>query len=324
MMNSTTLSTVLKGLRAFAGLAVFAAATSAQAAPILFDVTGSGGAGVPVATFDELPGNALAVGAQALINGTPVGGTTAAFDLLYQANIRLIGTDGSTINTGGTTFTAVARFRETATVQSAGLVTFNLASDQTGSYFSIFAHPPGGPGNNSAGTGFSNDVGGTLIYSAAPGTSGASGVFLNTPGAVQNLDQTTSNPPGTGQQTIAGAGGATITVFTNYFNTDYFRQDPGASTTFNTNNNLPFRDVSPSALFQLLSGSGSGSTFTSYVTPNLGAVNGVNGPDIQFQADASNSFNPAVVPEPASVALTAMGLVGMVGFAARRRRAAQV
>jgi len=320
MMNSTTLSQVLKGLRSFAALAVVAAASSsAQADPIAFDFTGSGGVGTLVSTFDELPGNALAVGAQALINATPPGSTTPAFDLLYQANVRLIGADGTTpVDTGGFTFTAVARFRETATVVAPGLVTFSLASDQTGSYFSLFAHPPGGPGNNAAGTGFSNDVGGTLIYSAAPGTSGPSGVF-SSGGAVGNLDQTNGSPPGTGQQTISGFGGAQITVFTNYFNTDYFRQDPGASTTFNTNNNIPFTDVSPSAQFQLLSGSGSGSTFTSYVTPSLGAINGVNGPDVQFQADASNSFNPAVVPEPASVALTAMGLVGLVGFAARRR-----
>jgi len=169
---------------------------------------------------------------------------------------------------------------------------------------------------------FSNDVGGVLIYSASPGTSGSSGVFVNTDSTPQNLDQTGGFGTGTGQQTVAGAGGSQITVFTTYYNSNYFVQNPGASTTFNTNNNLPFRDVSPSALFQNLSPSGAGSTFLSYITPNLGPVNGaLGGPDVQFQADASNSFN--AVPEPASVVMTVMGLAG-VGFAARRRRSAQV
>lgn len=263
MILSLVSPKIRRGLHAAAALVALSWASSAQAAPILFDITGSGGPGVLVSTFDELPGNALAVGAQALINATPVGGTTGPFDLLYQANVRLIDPNGNTIATPGFTLTAVAKFRETATVLAPGVVTFNLAADQTGSYFNFYAKSTGG--NNATGVGFSNDTPGTLIYSAAPGNSGSSGSFINTPvppGENSNLDQTVNNPAGTGQQTIYGAGGATITVFTTYFNSSYFVQDPGASTTFNTNNNLPFRDVSPAGQFAMNSGSGAGSTFT--------------------------------------------------------------
>jgi len=147
-----TSASLFRGTWAFVAASLVAAST-AQAGPILFDFTGGGGPGVAVTTFDELPGNALAVGAQALISSTPVGGTTAAFDLYYQANVRLIGADGTTsVDTGNSTITAVAKFRETATVLANGVVTFSLAADQSGSYFNFFAHPPGSAGNNAAGT----------------------------------------------------------------------------------------------------------------------------------------------------------------------------
>jgi len=302
------------------------ASSASQAAPILFDVTGTGGAGVAVSTFDELPGNALAVGAQALINSTPVGQTTAAFDLYYQASVRLLGPGNSPVNTGGTTFTAVARFRETATIIAPGIVQFNLAADQSNSYLNFFAHT-GPVANDATGVGFSDDVAGsTLIYSATAANSGSAGFFVNTSNSPINLDQTNTPgfPPasGTGQQTVSGNGSSQILAFTTYYNTNYFRTDPGTSTTIGTTNNLPFTTVAPSAQFQALTPAGSSSTFVGYVGKSIGTLNGSNGNDVQFQADASNPF-ATVVPEPASVAMTVMGLVGVGGFAARRRRSVQ-
>jgi hypothetical protein len=50
--------------------------------------------------------------------------------------------------------------------------------------------------------------------------------------------------------------------------------------------------------------------------PNLGNENGL-GPDFQTQADANASFD--VVPEPSSILLGAIGLLGMAAFVRRRR-----
>jgi len=320
-------STAMAHLGAVVTLSLLFAASSAPAAPVLFDPTGTGNAGsaVLVNTFDELPGNALAQNAQALITqalaGLPanVSATTAPFTLYYQANISLLSSpNGTPINTGNNVFTAVAKFSETATVTGgSNTVTFNLAANQAGSYFDIFAHPPGTFGNNSTGTGFSNDLGGVLIYSATAPTSGPSGNFTNSGGSVP-LDQ--SATPTTPGQTVTGSGSSTLVFNTAFFNPNYFIGNPGQNISFQSDNQLPFKTTNPSLLnFQNLSGAGAGSTFVSYVPKNIGAINGTSGPDVQFQADASSAFT--TVPEPASVVMTLLGLsgAGIVGFAKRRR-----
>src|SRR5262245_11919787 len=114
---------------------VAASSTTAQAAPVFFNAAGTGGPGTLVSVFDELPGNALAVGAWPLIQNLHVGQTSAAFTLYYQANVRLIDANGNTIDTGPNVITAVAKFQETATLVSANTVVFNNAANQTGSYF---------------------------------------------------------------------------------------------------------------------------------------------------------------------------------------------
>jgi len=286
MRNLLSRATVAGRLRAVIATSFLLAASSAQAAPVSFNFAGTGiggvGTTVQVATFDELPGNALGQGAQALINAAnalPPGTvtTTSPFTVYYQANVRLVDANGNTIDTPGTVFTAVAKFMETATVTAgSNSVAFNVAATQTGSYFDFFAKPSGVGGNNSTGVGFSNDTPGILIYSATPGPPAPSGVFGNL-GGTANLDSTNpAIPPGTGQQTVTGAGGSRITFFTAFANSQYFVTPPGPSTTFNTNTNLPFTDVPPSSQFQNLSAAGSGSTFLNYVPKSLGTTNGLS------------------------------------------------
>jgi hypothetical protein len=57
------------------------------------------------------------------------------------------------------------------------------------------------------------------------------------------------------------------------------------------------------------------------VVPNLGTINGVNGPDFQFQADSNLSFvSASSIPEPASVILASIGLLGAICFVACVRK----
>ena len=82
---------------------------------------------------------------------------------------------------------------------------------------------------------------------------------------------------------------------------------------FNTSQVTPFLQVDPSARFS------SNGIANGDVVANRGAVNGVTGPDFQFQADANTSFQVSAVPEPETYALMLGGL-GLIGFVARRRR----
>jgi hypothetical protein len=124
----------------------------------------------------------------------------------------------------------------------------------------------------------------------------------------QNFDQF-SNAYGN-MQSVVGSGGSTVDFMTTSSNAGYFPtpiQVIGMH--FVTSNAVPFTALDPSRLFP---GLGAGNTD---ITPALGAVNGVNGPDFQFSADA---FVTAV-PEPTSLCLTGLGLGGILVYLRRRR-----
>ena len=143
-------------------LALVLGLASAVEAGVAFSPYGTGVPTAEVGTFDEQPGNALAVGAQSAINAAiaslataPPGSsaTTTPFTVYYQANLTLFGPNGYVISTPGNTFTAVAKYSEIATVykDASGTVNFTLAANQTGSYFDFFAHTTGMAGNNITG-----------------------------------------------------------------------------------------------------------------------------------------------------------------------------
>jgi len=71
---------------------------------------------------------------------------------------------------------------------------------------------------------------------------------------------------------------------------------------FNTSLTTPFKQQSPSAMFTDQAGGGPPN-----VMAKTGSINGVTGPDFQFQADPNLSFVIAAIPEPPGFVLASLG-----------------
>ena len=313
-----------KILAASVALAALGFVGSAQADVFQFNPNG-GGSGLinGAAVFDEAPGNVLAIG------GTPAGGlqaptaTTPGTTVtdLYQANLStVLGTTSNVLFANGTDgtspgkfFTIVAGFSETVTSCSAGVIggcsnaTFGI---NPGGFFKIYA--TSALGNDLAGTGFTT---GTSILSGHLLSGTSSTVVTSLAGG--NLDQ---SPNGNGRgatQTVASIGTANLTlqidsVVAGYF-PDLFSGGMLVISLTNTSLVTPFGQVDPSFLFSS-NGTANGDT-----ADNIGLVNGISGPNFQFQADANSSFLRSPVPEPGMLALLGLGLAGM-GAVSRKRR----
>jgi len=296
-----------------AGLLAVSSASSSRADFVPFVPTGTGPA-VTIGGLDFAVGNALARNVVPLSIGS-------TFELYYQATLAgYIDTTGKTIAPAGlnSTFeiTAVARITEVVTsvvtVGGTTTATFSLAPVQVAPFFNIYYDAnPATFANNLAGTGFTD---GTLILSGTPNLQNpGAGNFtrLDSTAPVQ-FDQFGGNNYGA-QTTVTGFG-QTLTNFLVTSQNSAFFPTTLTSINFNTSNNVPFNQQDPSGLFT----STPGTTFA----PNRGAINGSSGPDFQFQSDGNASFT--AVPEPASLAMTALGLAGIgAGSVAARRRKAQ-
>jgi hypothetical protein len=339
-------------LAALAALAAAAWAPSARADIIQFDPTGGGGVlNLPVATFDESPGNALSIGAVTAIGNTPNGSTTAPFATLYQARMStLLGVNpitggsvtlyspGSTIPLpGGGSFTQneislVIKFFERAMVTGANSISLTSAGvSQAGSFLELYSDPTP-DANDLTGTGFRD---GTLILKAlaVPGT--ASGSFANTPGAFEQFDQfpSTADNNYPGVSTVVGSGGTDLAFTVTSFDPNYFLTDvTGYTFNFNTSNKVPFQEVNPSATFYgtpdqgpALSSTSRGVSALPGTSPDnphsIGTINGATGADIQFQSDANSSLSgpAATVPEPGTISLALTG-IGLISLGALRQR----
>jgi hypothetical protein len=309
MRRLAPLSAVLLALGAW-GLG-----TSARADVINFNPGGTGAPGVAIKSFDEAVGNAVAVSAAPQAPGTP-------FELFYQAVITsYTDANGNVVSlTGGNTqFTIVAGFQEQITSIGPG-PNFTFAFVPGGNnYLEIYANTTGSNlANNSTGTGFNT---GTLILSGKIFSNDPSiGNFqVNSPTPVK-FDQFDNPTPPVFANTLTTVGGGQTTISAQVTSVDsnYFISPPQIfALNFRTSNGDPFTDVSPSQAFV----QGPGGPGVLYV-PNLGAINGVSGPDVQFQADASNSFT--VAPEPTGMTLLGIGLATtfLGGATLRRKRTA--
>lgn len=126
------------------------------------------------------------------------------------------------------------------------------------------------------------------------------------------LDQSSNGDNWAGQLTVVGEGATALEADVTFQDNAFFKSDISslfADLFFNTSNVLPFGETNPS---QLLDDGAGG-----FITPVLGSVNGLTGPDILFQTDANNSF-VTTVPEPGSMLLLGMGLFSL-GMSKRRK-----
>ena len=315
-MSNQNRHSTRKSLRAVLGAAgLLSLGSSVQAAFLDFNPTGSNASPTTaIAGIDIAPGNALAVGSIPLSVGS-------RFELDFQSTVDgVINTNGLTVAPPGlgTSYqiTAVASFTEVVTSVSADktVATFALAPNQPSNSFFELYYNPAVIANTLAGTGFNA---GTLLLQATPSlTSPSVGIFsLSTgPGGapvIQQFDQFGSTNHYPGINSVSGSGSAMIGADVTYFNPNFF-STPIGQITFDTSLVTPFGQATPSAMFTNFPGGGDPN-----VTANVGAINGVIGPDFQFQADPNVSFQ--VIPEPSSIILVGMGLVGVLGVLALKK-----
>ncbi len=337
-MKRTLLASAMGVALGTAGLGTAGAGTI----PVTFDPTGTSASGAPSASalsvrvFDWKPGSALAKGAIPLSadpsNPTP-------FELYAQSDLGVLVLDGgSTVDpvaTYGREITFVTRFAERGFTLG-GTGTF-FADPTKPSFFEIWVDPTP-DADPLSGSGF-ND--GELALRGV--ITGGFGSFTNFSQAfglpTTTLDQYGSDDWG-GQLTDAGSGGGNLSLTVNlnrtggvndpagpiYVNPAYF---PLADTIpqeftislFNTSHITPFNQTDPSTCFTTAPGgmaqcdtiAFNDDSGTGGYNPVLGTVNGTDGPDFLFQADANMAF----APEPGSIALLGAGLLGL-GFGARR------
>lgn len=324
------------------------ALTAAHAAFIPIDYDGAGllSGTIQTSLLDWAPGNVL-------ITPTKTGQSATVIsvgDILQnyaQAKLSSIGGidpdtglfDGalapSGLNTsGGYEWTYVMAFQEkvidvTGAV-GLGSALFNTIAGGV-NFFEIYYGPRNS--SNVNGTGFSD---GTLVLSGtvlpydpttldgettftATGVAGALDLFT---GATTGNPNAADNYPGI--TSIGGSGGGNIAVQTTYLNPDFIK---GPLTVFDiafdTKLNLAFDQVDPSSCFwngvSLIDGAGPNNAIGTECTTNtVGVINGFTGLNQVQQTDSSSSFN-TTVPEPTSLALFGLGLIGLSVVGKRRR-----
>jgi PEP-CTERM motif len=315
-LKKTLLASVLT-----AGLLGMSAASEGASILFQFNPFGAGlGAGLinGAATLDEAPGNDLALGGAP--GPFPVG--TVLQDL-YQANLNsVLGPTSNVLfpngGAGGTGpfFTFVAGFGETVTGSTilAGneINTFNV---NPGGFFKICTQAA--VGNDLAGTGFSCAGNGILSGHLVGGTASQTGQLPPPFGTTNPVPFDQFGADNYGILTVPSTGAANLMLQIDTVNPGYFPDllVGGFITMSVTNSSLitPFQQVDPSHLFS------SNGVANGDVPNNIGGINGISGPNFQFQADANSSF-ARIVPEPGTLALLGIALAGLGGAIRRRNK----
>jgi hypothetical protein len=309
---------------------IMALAAPARAGVVVgLDPTGGGGAN-PANTINATqltwaPGNVLAIGAvsngafntttpvtieyQALLQGingtTQTGGTVA---VVGQQNDTTPANGGDIVLGGvstGRELFITASFQERIASPAPGTLTFSFAPGAPNTVTIYDA--PAGTFKNFAGLGSSPPAGAIPILTGSVIPSGAEGNYGGS-FTVTSTSSTTplNNYPGdtaaqafwAGTHTVSGSGSTFVPVKVNSVDPAFLQSTPPLiELSFSSiSSALPFNSVEPS---QMVNG---------IPTSALGPLNGFSGPDVLFQAQASNDF---LVPEPSSIipALTAATMI---------------
>ncbi|WP_435006769.1 PEP-CTERM sorting domain-containing protein [Tundrisphaera lichenicola] len=304
--------------------AIGAGWSSAARADFTFDADGAGGqaSAQTITGLNYGAGNALSVGA--IQNGGLQVGST--FQLLFQTHLsQVVNGVSSSTPTGLDSdyqITLVASFTERVTsittIAGVGTIaTFELVPTATDSIKIFFNSSK--VYNNADGTGFAV---GTEIASLDPSFVGSSytdrtALPASQGGGIKKFN-TTGSGNGLSATTNSGTGSTTIGAAVLSYDSNFFQPPSGNPQLLTSLVDLGvdpiFNVVSASKLFVDIS---NGSTHAA----NIGSNNGTSGPDFQLEvAGFTQSFT--AVPEPASVAMTLLGLgsFGFGSFVARRRR----